>query len=339
MIPTPFLPVPLTPKKRMSTVDRSKPDLARAEDGGGRGDGRKGRHGGRGRSAELRVRRLIRYAERLLRDAARGAARDPTRSPVEDARPRERRSTPRLARHDRGSRSLRRGRRQQGPRTDPCLLHSLPLVATHAATTAPARSPSRSAVLSSRRAHWQPCPCQTLSHSLGRSGVSSGATPLQPFQYAATRPRGCKLSCAKAPHAATICPVNHDSVGVPESRWHPAQNVVPLPPRTIFTSDSRQRAGASAPIDPVRIRAAAGVFDVGDLIPRLLLQTEPSRDAWIPLAEGAYLPESERVCPRARIDAGAPERFVRVDVPHPGEDALVEQRLLHRSPAGAESVA
>jgi hypothetical protein len=30
------------------------------------------------------------------------------------------------------------------------------------------------------------------------------------------------------------------------------------------------------------------------------------------------------------MNAGTPERFVRVDVPHPGEQALVEQRSLDR---------
>ncbi len=38
------------------------------------------------------------------------------------------------------------------------------------------------------------------------------------------------------------------------------------------------------------------------------------------------------------MDAGAPERLVRVDVPHPGHRALVEQRRLDRCAAPVETL-
>jgi hypothetical protein len=54
---------------------------------------------------------------------------------------------------------------------------------------------------------------------------------------------------------------------------------------------------------------------------------------------GADLGIGELACRSARMDAGAPERLVRVDVPDTGEAALVEQDGLYRRAAPGERLA
>src|ERR1051326_9082163 len=49
-----------------------------------------------------------------------------------------------------------------------------------------------------------------------------------------------------------------------------------------------------------------------------------------PAAQCAHLVRLELARGPQRVDAGAPERLVHVDVPESGEGPLVEQRSLHR---------